>query len=280
MVTNNTRWRKLKLSCPSSFRNLAVDEALARAFSTGVQTQPTLRIWMNPKAVILGRFQEVSAEVDLHRCELNDVQIARRFTGGGTVFHDEGTLNLTLVTQPREGVADLRFQETNLQLVKETLDDLGLRCSASRNSILVDGRKVCGSAAAVGSHFTLWHCSILVDTNTQLLELSLAPSKSENKSRFVHSRWQEVTTLAKALSRPISAEEVANNMERTIEKKMGAQLETGRSSTEEERYSEALYSRKYSSSEWNLKGNRWFAGGADTMDGLIQQLPCASAQRP
>jgi lipoate-protein ligase A len=250
------RWRRLKLSYPSTFRNLAVEEALARAFSTGVQTQPTIRIWMNPRAAVVGRFQEISAEVDIEQCELNGVQIARRFTGGGTVFHDEGTLNLTLVTQPKKGLADLKFQETNLQLVKETLDDLGIHCSSSRNSILVAGRKVCGSAAAAGLHFILWHCSILVDTNTRLLELSLAPSKSETKSRFVHSRWQEVTTLAKELFRPISAEEVSDRLEGTFEKRMGAQLETCRLSPEEERYSIALDSRKYSSSEWNLKGNR------------------------
>ena len=278
--TPHLRWRSLKLSYPSTFRNLAVEEALARAFSTGVQTQPTLRLWTNPKAVVVGRFQEVSAEVDLRQCELNKVQIARRFTGGGTVFHDDGTLNLTLVTQRDDAWGDLMFQEANLQLVKESLDKLGLRSSAARNSILIDGKKVCGAAAAVGLHFALWHCSILVHTSTQLLELTLAPSKSRSKSRFVHSRWQEVTTLAKALSRPISVDEVANSLERLIEIQAGAKLETGQLSVEEENYSQALNSRKYSSSEWNLNGNRKHAWNAGTMGRLTQQSPYAFVQRP
>jgi len=278
--TPDLRWRELKLSYPSTFRNLAVEEALARAFSSGVQTQPTLRLWTNPKAVVVGRFQEVFAEVDLRQCELNDVQIARRFTGGGTVFHDERTLNLTLVSKRDDGLADSRFQEANLQLVKETLVELGLRGSVSRNSILIDGRKVCGAAAAVGLHFALWHCSILVNTSTQLLELTLAPSKSKSKSRFVHSRWQEVTTLANALSRPISVDEVANNLERSIETKTGAKLEAGPLSNEEESYSQALHSRKYSSSEWNLNGNRGYAWNAGTIGRFTRQSPYAFAQRP
>lgn len=273
------RWRRLKLSYPSVFRNLAVEEALARALSTGAQTKPTLRFWTNPLAVVLGRFQELPAEVDVRRCEMKHVQIARRFTGGGTVFHDEATLNLTLVTQPRDMLADLKFQENNLELVKDALSNLGLQCSASRNSIMVGGKKVCGAAAAVGLHFTLWHCSILVDTNTQLLEVALAPSKSGAKSRFVHSKWQEVTTLTQALSRPINVDEVASSLESTIETRMAAKLETEPLSIEEERYTEALYSTKYSSPEWNLKGNRG-TDGAQPIDRLTRQLPYASAQRP
>lgn len=256
-------WRRLKLSYPSASRNLAVEEALARAFATGVQTQPTLRLWTNPRTVVLGRFQEVTIEVDLRQCELNHVQVARRFTGGGTVFHDEATLNLTLVAKPTGGSANLTFQDANLQLVKEAFADLGLRCSAAGNSISIEGRKVCGASAAVGSQFALWHCSILVNTNTQMLKLVLAPSRSRTKSRFVQSRWQEVTTLAEALSRPISVDEAATSIERSVETRMGYEMEAGSLSIEEERYSEALYSRKYSSREWNLNGNHGFAHAED-----------------
>jgi len=275
----NTPWRKLKLSYPSVFRNLAVEEALARALSTGAQNKPTLRLWTNPRTVVIGRFQEAPAEADLRQCELNHVSIARRFTGGGTVFQDEATLNLTLVAKQQEGLASLRFQETNLQLVNEALRDLGLQCSASRNSILTDGRKVCGAAAAVGLHFALWHCSILVNTDTELLETTLAPSKLPTKDRFVHSKWQEVTTLAAALSKPVSLDEVVGSLERTIRAGMVAELETGQLSIEEEKCLEALYSSKYSSHEWNMHGNRPDYA-AEPVEGLTRQLPCASAQRP
>jgi lipoate-protein ligase A len=248
-------WRKLNVSYPSAFMNLAVEEAIARVFSAGLQTQPTVRLWINPKAVVLGRFQEAAAEVDLAQCDLSDVQIARRFTGGGSVYHDEGTLNFTLVSRRSESSSIVGCQETNLRLVAEALECLGLRCSLLLpNSILTDGRKVCGAAAAAGKDFTLWHCSVLVNTDTRLLELALAPSKSAKPSRFVRSKWRPVTTVVKALSKPISVDEVARSLERTLEKNFGAELEAKPLSTEEERYSETLHTEKYSLDEWNLKG--------------------------
>jgi len=270
-------WRRLKLSYPSPFRNLAVEEALAHAVSIGVQKQPTLRIWSNPRTVVVGRFQEVAEEVDVQQCELNEVHIARRFTGGGTVFQDEATLNLTLVTRPEEGLSNLAFHELNLQLIREALDSLGIRSSTSRNSALIDGRKVCGAAAAVGLHFALWHCSILVETDTQLLRRVLAPSKSTTKSRFVRSKWQEVTTLTEALSRPISIKEVARALERTVENRLGMRLVTGQLAPEEEGLSETLYSDKYCSGKWNRHGNH---GYRRTVGGPIRQSRYVCAQRP
>jgi len=243
------------------FRNLAVEEALAHALSTGLQTQSTLRVWSNPRAVVVGRFQEISNEVDLRQCNLNDVAIARRFTGGGTVFHDEATLNLTIAKRLGQSTANLSFQEGYLCLVSEAINDLGIRSSTSRNSILFDGRKLCGAAAAVGPHFALWHCSILVGTDTGMLERVLAPSKSAVKSRFVHSRWQQVTTLRQALSKPISIEKVTASIEKKLEAKMGIRLRPGQLGQEEEQLSQALYESKYYVNKWNLEGNRGFGTG-------------------
>jgi lipoate-protein ligase A len=278
--TLNLAWRNVKVGYPSAFMNLAVEEAMARVFSAGIQTQPTIRVWSNPKAVVVGRFQEATTEVDLTLCGLSHVQVVRRFTGGGSVFHDEGTLNLTLVDRHSTEVSILGLHQNNLWLVTEALADLGLRSSvALPNSILIDGRKVCGAAAAVGRHFTLWHCSILVNTDTKLLELVLAPSRSTAPSRFVRSKWRPVTTLAKALSKPISVDEVARNLERSLEKSWGAQLEAKPLSAEEKRFSEALYAERYSRDEWNLKGERGIVWDEER-ERITQQLRCEFAQRP
>ncbi|MBO2447363.1 hypothetical protein J4573_09725 [Actinomadura barringtoniae] len=73
--------------------NLALDEALAR----GGEPLPVLRIWQNAPSVVLGRFQDVSQAVDLTACARDGVRVVRRATGGGAVYTEAGTLNVTLV---------------------------------------------------------------------------------------------------------------------------------------------------------------------------------------
>jgi lipoate-protein ligase A len=258
VAPRQSKWRVLKESHPSAFRNLAIEEAIARTFSTGIQSHSSVRLWTNPKATILGRFQEAANEVNLTECYSNDCQIARRFTGGGTVFHDERTLNFSILREHADPLSP-SFQTDNLRLILHALTQLGIKGSISPpNSILVEGRKVCGAAAAVGKNFVLWHCSILVDTNLKLLELTLTPNKASN-SRFVRSKWQPVTTLSKTLSRPVGLEEVAIAIERSVESYFAIELEAKGLSREEQKFAEALYLNKYSSDEWNIRGNLGFA---------------------
>jgi len=237
--------------------NIAVEEAMTHAFSAGVQLHPTVRFWVNPKAAVVGRFQEVAAEVNVAHCELSNVSVVRRFTGGGTVFHDESTLNFTILNgRGRREISPLGFQEVNMRLVREALSSFGVHCVISPpNSILIDERKVCGAAAAVGKCFTLWHCSILVDTNTKLLAQVLAPSKSRSPSRFVRSNWQPVTTLSSALTQPIGVRKVEDCIRTSVEKSLGVRLRKDQLSKEEVESAQSLYDTKYSSNVWNMNGN-------------------------
>ena len=255
---NSSSWRMLSLSYDSPFMNLALEEALARRnCSEDPQYLPTVRFWRNPNSVVIGRFQEATAEVNFEECNLSQVQVARRFTGGGTVFHDQGTLNFTVVTKPADNPSVLKFQERNLRVVLEALSNLGLDCSLSApNSILADGRKLCGAAAALGKTFAFWHCSIMVTTNTRLLERVLSPSKARTLTRFVHSKWNPVTTVANALSKPIRVDDVTRTLITIIQNEFSVELKAARLSEEEEECSKALLARKYSSNEWNLYGNR------------------------
>ncbi len=251
-------WRMLNRSYDSPFMNLALEEALARAnWSENSDRLPTVRFWWNPNSVVIGRFQEAADEVDLEECNLSHVQVARRFTGGGTVFHDRGTLNLTLVTKPEQNTSILKFNEQNMRIVLDGLSDLGLDCSLSApNSILADGRKLCGAAAALGKEFALWHCSIMVTTDTRLLERILGPSKARTLTRFVHSKWNPVTTISKELSKPIGIDAVTRSLVTVLENQFRVELVLGSLSEAEEAYSKELLAHKYSSNEWNLCGNR------------------------
>jgi lipoate-protein ligase A len=252
---NSDNWRILDLSYASVFQNLALEEALARSTRLP-EFRPTVRCWVNSPSVVLGRFQETSSEVDVTLCEEKNVQIGRRFTGGGAVFHDKGNLNFTIVTRRKERITLTELHEAASSIVLDALRGLGLKPTfLSPNSILIGGRKVTGAAAALGRDFAVWHSSTLVSTNVDTLKLVLAPSEKAHGTRFVRSRWQPVTTLQAALGRRVSLADVKAQLMRSVENSLGVRLEVGTLSAEEDNRCDRLYRRKYSLPAWNVYGN-------------------------
>jgi len=73
-----------------------------------------LLLWINNNCVVIGRHQNPWLEVNF--LPTTDVQIARRNSGGGTVFHDNGNLNMTFFTH-----RDIYNRKSNLELIVETL---------------------------------------------------------------------------------------------------------------------------------------------------------------
>ena len=254
--SDHDTWRVLDLSYPSAFLNLALEEALARS-TLSKSFQPTLRLWVNPPTVVVGRFQDVATELDLKLCEQDGIRIARRFTGGGTVFHDKGNLNFTIVTRrPRRSVPTT-LHEFNCSVIIHMLSRFGVESVLDPpNSIMIAGKKISGAAAALGRHFTLWHASILVSTNTALLKQILSTRRSIPNSGFVPSKWQPVTTIETAVGMPVSVEEVKLQLLRSFEELFEAQTEAEGLSDEEEQRTRSLHDEKYSSPDWNFLGLR------------------------
>jgi len=75
--------------------NLALEEAILRAVGEGEQP-PTLRIWRNPRCVVIGRGQRPEEEADLAACERLRIPVLKRPSGGGAVYHHPGNLNFSL----------------------------------------------------------------------------------------------------------------------------------------------------------------------------------------
>jgi lipoate-protein ligase A len=252
--TVSDRWRLLEQSYGSVFQNLAIEEALARS-ALSPTFRPTIRLWVNPQSVILGRFQKASIEVDTSLCQQSGIQIARRFTGGGAVYQDEGNLNLTLVIQQGERHTQPRLIETASAIVLDALLSFGLKGNfLAPNSIMLGERKISGGAAAYGYGFTLWHGSLLVSTNIDTLESVLAPSRQKHTTHYVRSRWHPVTTLEAAVGRKVSVEEVQSKLTESAQEILGAKLEADGLRADEKKWFTSLYTRKYSLPNWNNNG--------------------------
>lgn len=85
--------------------------------------------------------------------------MVRRTTGGGAVYHDLGNLNYSFITDV--GDAERLTMERFTCPIVEALQGLGLQAEASgRNDILVEGRKVSGTAqrSPAGASCIMGHC--------------------------------------------------------------------------------------------------------------------------
>lgn len=94
------------------FENLALEHWHYK--HSDFTNKPMLLLWINKNCVVIGRHQNPWLEVNFD--PENDVQIARRNSGGGTVYHDSGNLNMTFFTH-----RDVYNRKNNLELIVETL---------------------------------------------------------------------------------------------------------------------------------------------------------------
>ena len=128
--------------------NNAHDPAFNQAFEEYVfervaSEETILMLWRNAPAVVCGCYQNAFAEVDMLRAAERGVAVIRRISGGGTVYHDLGNVNYSVIA-PADGEVDYaRF----IAPVVEALNDLGVPAAMNRTcDIAVNGLKVSGSA--------------------------------------------------------------------------------------------------------------------------------------
>ena len=137
---------------------------------------PCFRVWRNEDCVVLGRFLDADAEVDLARATGLGVPVFKRESGGGAVFHDLGNINYSIYLG-RADVAVIGIEESMLLLsypVTRTLDILGIEWSWNPAAgILVHSRKMSGVAQARRRNGLLHHGTFLIDTNLEKMALLL-----------------------------------------------------------------------------------------------------------
>ena len=122
-----------------------------------------LLLWQNDNTIVVGRNQNTAQEIDPAFVEQHHIRVVRRGTGGGAVYHDMGNLNYSFITDV--GDAERLTMERFTRPIVAALQGLGLRAEASgRNDILVEGRKVSGTAQRLVNGRILHHGTLLFDS--------------------------------------------------------------------------------------------------------------------
>jgi len=170
--------------------NLALEEYLLSH-----DDQNYFMIWQSDPAVVVGKHQNALAEVNYRFIRENNIVLARRLSGGGTVFHDRGNLNFTYIARGEPGkLVDFRRY---IEPVIDFLNTMGINATQGlTNEILVDGKKISGNAEHVHKNRVLHHGTLLLQADLKLLHESIAVVPGKYVDRAVQSRRSQVANLA------------------------------------------------------------------------------------
>ena len=184
--------RVLRSDITDPWFNLATEDWIFRELDP---QQHVLFLWRNADTVVIGRHQNPWKECKVQRMEEDDVYLARRQSGGGAVFHDLGNSNFTFLS------ARERYnQEDNFAIIVAALAELGVTAEKSgRNDILVDGRKISGSAFKHTKDRSFHHGTLLIDADLTRLQDYLNPQKAKLSSKGIASVRSRVANLTEYL---------------------------------------------------------------------------------
>ena len=151
-------------------------------------------LWQNDNAVIIGKYQNTLAEINLPYVEQNNIRVIRRLSGGGAVYHDLGNLNYSFISDAGSS------ESLNLRLfcepVVRALAELGVRAEINgRNDMTVDGKKFSGNAQYIRGGRVLHHGTILFNSDLSVIGEALHVDRSKITAKGIPSVRSRVTNL-------------------------------------------------------------------------------------
>lgn len=190
------KFRFIPLQTFSGALNMALDEVIMKRVKAG-GCLPTIRLYKwNPSCVSIGYFQGLKQEIDEDACNEYSVDIVRRQTGGGAVYHD-AEITYSLIAPESYFAKDIKksYQEICHYIV-EAMQSLGVMAEFSPiNDILVNHQKISGNAQTRKEGILLQHGTILVRVDVDKMFTLLKVGKEKMSDKLVASVKKVVTSL-------------------------------------------------------------------------------------
>ncbi|WP_064614478.1 lipoate--protein ligase [Streptobacillus moniliformis] len=183
--------------------NIALEEY---AFKKLLNEDMIFLLWINKPSIIVGRHQNTIEEINKEYVRDNNIEVVRRISGGGAVYHDYNNLNYTIISKEDENRA-FDFKSFSIPVIK-TLESLGVKAEfTGRNDLEIDGKKICGNAQAYINGRIMHHGCLLFDVDLSVLYKALKVSKDKIESKGVKSVRARVTNIVDELPNKITVEE-------------------------------------------------------------------------
>ena len=242
---------------------MAVDEAILTARTIDLVPN-TLRLYRwKPSAVSVGKNQKPEVEVRLENCRRLGVDVVRRISGGGTVYHDErNEVTYSLVARTGDlGVRDIAavYQKV-YDGVRDALRLMGITADFNEGdakncpNLTVKGRKISGSSQANKRDIVLQHGTLLLDVDLEKMFTLLRVPWAKTTLEVVAVAEKRITSIKGELGHGVSPETAANALASGFKNALRVQIVRGHLSKFEIELSQKLCRDKYATDDWNFHG--------------------------
>jgi lipoate---protein ligase len=250
-------WRYLPLQTFTPQMNMAIDEAILNARVAG-QVPNTLRFYRwQPSAVSVGRNQNPADEVYLDACERLGVDVVRRISGGGTVYHDfEGEVTYSVIAKASDlGTADVTSVYVKVYgAITDALRLMGVPADFSGGdakncpNLTVQGKKISGSSQIITRGIVLQHGTVLRSVDlTKMFQLLKLKNACCTQAADIAKR--KITSIQDELQHKISPDTVANALAQGFKAILKIQLDETKLTSSELEFAERLCREKYANAD-------------------------------
>jgi len=268
-----TTWRYLPYAVYTGAENMAVDEALLMTMAKTLDPQPVIRFYgWSPATLSLGYAQSYHKEVDEEACLGEGIDVIRRPTGGRAVLH-QYELTYSVIAPEHDPHVAGTVTESYLKISQALLKGLkalgvpaemvacgGLNEASSSAcfdapswyELVVEGRKLVGSAQVRKEGMLLQHGSILLHFDADLLFRLLKFPNEEIRQRLLKGFKTKACALDEVWTHPIDRAELEHEICLGFCDIMGIDLISSQLTEPEKALKEDVH-RKYQSEEWTKK---------------------------
>lgn len=272
-------WRFIDSGNCSPTFNMALDEALLEWHSEG-KIPPTIRFYgWNPATLSIGYFQKVEKEINLEAVKKYELGFVRRPTGGRGVLHDKELTYSVIVSEDHpempktvteayrvisEGILE-GFRNLGLDayfaIPRTDEEKQGLKSPRSAvcfdapswYELVVEGRKVAGSAQTRQKGVILQHGSILLDLDEDMLFDLFKYPNDKVRERMQRAFKNKAVATNMLREKPVTIDEAKKAFKTGFERGLNIELEPYELTREELEYVDKIANEKYGSNEWNFK---------------------------
>ena len=270
------------LSTDAEF-NLALEQYV---FEEMDPSREYFMLWQNASAIIVGKNQNTVEEINQKYVEDQGIQVVRRLSGGGAVYHDMGNLNFTFIRHAGDA-ANMDLHAFS-QPIAGALHQLGVDAQVNgRNDITIGGKKFSGNSQYVKKGRVMHHGTLMFDSDLDVVSQCLRVPKDKIESKGVKSVRSRVTNIREHLPEgmDISLDQFRQTLIDFMDMQFGG-MERYEFTEEDLRRVEEIRRQRYGLWQWNygyspryhLRKERRVDGvgkilvSMEVQDGCLQQI--------